>query len=750
MAKKPTDEELDKRVKELEKELNNQKQNQEALKDAEERYRDLIESAHDLIQSVRSDGSFVFVNRAWLETLGYSEGELPTLNLFDIIHPDSLQHCQKVFSEIMAGQSVLEIEAILVAKSGKAVYVEGSVSPRLAEGKVLATHAILRDISEHRLAQKALRESEEKYGTILDSIEEIYFEVDIAGNFTFFNYSLSKSLGYSNDELMEMNNRDYMSPESAKKIYDLFNQIYRTGNPIKKVAYEIIRKDGSHGFHELSASLMKNQAGRPIGFHGIAHDITERKRAEDALQESEERYKALFERSLELAEEILKTGSQKEVAEYKLRRKDGEYVYVESMGAIIYRDGKPFAIQGIARDITERKQSEDQRLKLEAQLRQSQKMEAIGTLAGGIAHDFNNILSAMTGYTELALTEVEKGTRLEQNLQEVYKAGRRAVDLVKQILGFARQTDEEAKPVRISFIAKEALKLIRSSTPTFIEIHSNIESDSLVTADPTKIYQVFMNLCTNACYAMEEKGGVLQVDMRDVRLESDFTNKYLELVPGDYLKLTIADTGQGIPQDILDRVFEPFFTTKGPGEGTGMGLSLVHSIIKTFGGTVTVKSEVGKGSVFTVFLPVAKKEEEEMHVRADVLPFGTERVLFVDDEFPIAQMNSQALEKLGYRVTIRSSGIEALELFKAKSSDFDIVVTDMAMPNLTGDELATEMIRIRPDIPIVLCTGFSKRISEKKAAEIGIKAFAIKPLSTTELARTIRKILDDAKSSTQE
>ncbi|MDO9109044.1 MAG: ATP-binding protein, partial [Desulfatirhabdiaceae bacterium] len=325
--------------------------------------------------------------------------------------------------------------------------------------------------------------------------------------------------------------------------------------------------------------------------------------------------------------------------------------------------------------------------------------------------------------------------------------GLRAKDLEKQILTFARQAGEELKPVQVSILVKEALKLLRSSLPTTIEIKQNIESDSLIMADPTQVHQVVMNLCTNAGQAMEEEGGVLHVGLTDVRLDADFTKTCEDLIPGDYLKLSVSDTGSGISPEVMKSIFDPYFTTKAPGEGTGMGLATVHGIVKHNGGEIVVDSEVENGSIFTVYLPITKKRTGAESYHAEALPFGTERILFVDDEPPIAAMGGKLLEGLGYQVTARTSSVEALALFRSKPDDFDLIISDMTMPNMTGDKLAVELMKIRPGIPVILCTGYSKKISNEAALDIGIKAFAYKPTVKADLARTIRKVLDEAKGS---
>jgi nitrogen-specific signal transduction histidine kinase/ActR/RegA family two-component response regulator len=398
----------------------------------------------------------------------------------------------------------------------------------------------------------------------------------------------------------------------------------------------------------------------------------------------------------------------------------------------------------IYRDITNYMKAVSEKEKAQAQLMQAQKMESIGNLAGGIAHDFNNILTAIIGYTELALDDVEKDSMIEDNLQEVYTAGKRAKELVAQILTFARQTEKELLPIQIDIIVKEVLRFIRSSIPTTIEVKKDIDSDSLIMGSQTEVHQIIMNLCTNAAHAMEDEGGILEVSLKDVEVDRNDSRKF-DLNNGDYVELSVSDTGTGIPPDIVDSIFDPYFTTKSPGEGTGMGLAMVHGIVKSYGGKITVESTHGKGTNFTIYLPVTRKRKTQCNYKPEQLPTGTERILIIDDEAPIAKMDARNLEGLGYSVTIRTSSLEAMELFRAKPSEFDLVITDMTMPDLTGDKLAVELMKIRPDIPIILCTGYSKKISDETASEIGIKAFAYKPVVKADLAKTVRKVLERAK-----
>ncbi len=386
-----------------------------------------------------------------------------------------------------------------------------------------------------------------------------------------------------------------------------------------------------------------------------------------------------------------------------------------------------------------------ERKRFQTQLAQAQKMEALGTLAGGIAHDFNNILTAIIGCAELISLDVPPGSLTERNLQELLKAGHRAKDLVKQILAFSRRSDQERKPLRVDSTLKEALKLLRASLPSTIEIVQDINGEGgFVQADPTQIHQVVMNLCTNSAQAMEEKGGVLTVGWMPVEIDGAMASRHADLRPGPYMRLAVKDTGQGIPPEILERVFDPYFTTKEMGKGTGLGLAVVHGIAKGHGGAVTVSSEIGKGSVFEVYLPrLDGVEAARDSMRPVPLPLGgRERILFIDDEPALVEIGRQILEHLGYEVEGRTSSTEALALFTHEVGHFDLVITDMTMPNMTGDRLAREVLRLRPDIPVILCTGYSEKVSDEQARNMGIRELVMKPLVMRDLAQSVRRALD--------
>ncbi|GBC60841.1 hybrid sensor histidine kinase/response regulato r [Desulfonema ishimotonii] len=403
---------------------------------------------------------------------------------------------------------------------------------------------------------------------------------------------------------------------------------------------------------------------------------------------------------------------------------------------------KKNAVLCFLRDITRQR-------KLEIQLQQAQKMEAIGTLAGGIAHDFNNILGVIIGYTEMSVQEAEDTELVRHNLSQVLKAGNRAKELVRQILAFSHKTEQDRKPVILNPIVREALKLLRASLPRTIDIREFIGPELLRTlSNPTQIHQVLMNLCTNAAHAMEEKGGTLKVSLKAWNVGPDTDTGDHELLPGDYIRLTVSDTGHGMDATTMSKMFDPYFTTKKIGKGTGMGLAVVHGIVQSHNGSVSVCSNPGQGTVFEIVIPRLTDHETVPEKEVSTpLPTGEQRILFVDDEALLSELGKSMLDRLGYDVDCRTSPVDALRAFEARPDAYDLIITDMTMPQMTGDILSREIIRIRPDIPIIICTGYSEQLNEEKARALGIRDFLMKPLSLTHLARTVEKALAEAEDA---
>ncbi len=656
-----------------------------------------------------------------------------------------------------------------------------------------------RDITERKHSETALRNSRERFRKIFDSQLDaiLVLSNDKPAVVQESNRAACDIFGYASHELAGSSiNMLHLDDAHQKEFLRRLFAAVREKGHLSNFEFSMKRKNGTIFSGEHTVLEIKNDSGERTGWISMVRDLTEIKRTRSELRDSENRFKTLFENAplsyqslseggnfIEVNETWLSVlGYEKEEVlgknfgdflhpawrdhfktnfprfkaigeilgvEFEIRKKDGNYILVSFHGKIGRDpDGRFRQTHCVFRDITEQKRMEDERIVLEARLQQAQKMESIGTLAGGIAHDFNNILSPIVGYTEMALEDLPEESPLRESLDEVYAGALRARSLVKQILTFSRQDNGEIGLINIRPVVEEALKLIRSIIPASIEIRHAFEGDcGRIQADPTKIHQVVMNLATNAYHAMENTGGLITVSLAEVRLEEG-APLLPHMTPGPHACLTVADTGKGIAPENLAKIFDPFFTTKAPGKGTGMGLSAVHGIVREIGGNVEVSGEPGKGSVFKVFLPVTEGMPRPRG-KAETAPLkrGNERVLLVDDEEAVARMVRQMLERLGYRVTAYTDSLEALSAFRAAPAAFDMVITDMTMPGMTGDLLGMAIRDINPDIPILLCTGFSERIDGERRQSMGIDGLLMKPIAHADLSEIVRKVLDDHKEA---
>ncbi len=644
---------------------------------------------------------------------------------------------------------------------------------------------------ELRIAQEELTASRARYVDLYNFTPVGYVTLSEQGLILEANLTAATLLGESRNNLVNRPLSGFILKED-QEIYFLYRKQFFESDERQECELRMVEKDGTTFWAHITANAAEYDSV-PV-CHIVINNITERKRSEIVLRDSEARLRlalkaaiaGIWEWDIHTNENIWSdelyqlydldpkiteasyeswlqsvfpedrkviqiavhdaAGSERELnIEWRVNTTDGSLRWLMSRGQPLRdAEGKVLKYHGIVIDITERKQSRAEQDKLQAQLNQTQKMESIGTLAGGIAHDFNNILFPIIGYTEMLMEDLSEGnSSIRNDLNQVYTGALRARDLVQQILAFARQEENELKLMKMQPIIKEAMKLIRSTIPTSISIRQNLQSDCRpVTADPTQIHQIVMNLATNAYHAMEENGGELTVNLKEIQLgQDDLINP--DMSPGLYACLTICDTGLGMVKDVMNRIFDPFFTTKEKGKGTGMGLSVVHSIVKHMNGEIRVYSEPGKGTEFQVYLPVVGNASEKPAAKADEpMQGGGESILLVDDEQAIIAIEKRILERLGYQVTTRPGSLEALEAFRADPDTFDLVITDMSMPNLSGDQLANQLIRIRPDIPILLCTGYSENMTDEKIKSLGIKGFLMKPIAIKEFAQKIRDVLD--------
>lgn len=625
---------------------------------------------------------------------------------------------------------------------------------------------------------------------LLDAIPSPIFYKDVQGRYLGCNTAFAEFLNLPREQIIGKTVHDIAPPDKAETYHAMDLELLN--NPGRQ-RYEYPVTDRTGGVHHVlfnKATFLESD-GSLGGIVGIITDISDRKRAEEFLASQTSFLQTIVESlpypfyvidvrdySIVLAnaglcpdtswqgktcyqlthrsespcggaehicprQEVLRTGKPV-TTEHIHYTHQGERRYMEVSGYPVFnKQGDIIQMIEYAKDITALKMAEEERISLEEKLRQASKMEAIGTLAGGIAHDFNNILTAILGYADMVRDTLTPESQAGQDIEQVLKAGRRARELVRHILQFSRQSERDYGPLQIHLIVKEALKLLRAAIPTNIAIQQNIDPQcGVILSDPTEIHQIVMNLCTNAAHAMEQGGGTLDVGLAAVTLTAAEIENHPGVEPGPYILLSVRDTGAGIDATILDRIFDPYFTTKKQGEGTGMGLAVVHGIVKNHGGMITVRSSPGQGCVFQVYFPRLETAAPVQRAGEEEIPGGNEAILLVDDEAPLAEMEHRMLERLGYRVESRVSSIEALQAFRDNPLKFDLVITDQAMPNMTGVELAREILAIRPDLPIILCTGFSRQISEENAKALGIREFILKPLLKSDIARCIRKVLD--------
>ncbi|MCF8144189.1 MAG: PAS domain S-box protein [Deltaproteobacteria bacterium] len=595
--------------------------------------------------------------------------------------------------------------------------------------------------------------------------------------------------GYDRREFLENPNliTDIIHREDREQILNHFNEDFTIKEAFQK-EFRIVRKDGDVRWIRHICRPVYSREGKWLGRYYSNRDISDYKFSENALIQSEEKYRNIVESSNDgiciiqndiirfsnkrladmigfAREEILETpffdhvhpdeltsvvesyerfvSGEKEDQRFEtvLFNPNGTPLDVELSISPTFHENQRAALI-MVRDITGLKQIEKEKRELEKILQQTQRMEAIGTLAGGIAHEFNNILWIISANTEYALEILKDGGAVINNLQRIERACSRAADLVGQILSFSRQQQHAPKPLDMRAIVKETLKFMRASLPKTIEINPQIAGDlRMVMADPTQLHQVVTNLCTNAFYAMREAGGILEVSLDNI--DAGETSSFpVGMAPGKYVRLRVKDTGIGMEPEVMKRVFEPFFTTRQPGEGAGLGLSVVYGIVESYHGAVTVGSRPGEGSVFEVFLPVIEEKSEAETRRPRPIPTGKERILFVDDEKEIADITREVLESLGYRVHVENNPAKALKVFGKRSDEFSLVITDMTMPGMTGEVLARKLIDIRADIPIIICTGYGEVIGEARTREMGVREILRKPATIGTVAETVRRVLD--------
>jgi PAS domain S-box-containing protein len=796
-------EELRKTNEQLQLELTERKRAEEALKESRQQMENIIDFLPDATFVIDLEGRVIAWNRAVEEMTGVKaedilgrsnyeyalafHGERRPLLVDLVLHPELEAKVNYLWLERKEAIFTGEAHAPMLGDGKVFLYATASVL-RDSRGNPVGAIESIRDISKRRRAEAALAESEQRFSVFMDHLPACVFMKDADGRVLFANSYIKQLFGWDQaegkrtDELLPAEAAAAMMADDLKALKE---------GPIS--AQEcIIDIFGAERFFDTYKFPISIDSS-PSLLGGIAVDVTERKLATEALRESERKYRVLIDttdtgytildeagivcdanveyarlsghehprgiigrcvsewtaehdraRNADKVRECVEKGWVRHLT-LDYMNGSGGFTPVE-INAAAMKTVNGTRIVALCRDITERKRAQEEKEKLEARLSHAHKMEAVGTLAGGIAHDFNNILAAIIGYAEIALITVPRLSPIQHHLQQVLNAGQRAKDLVRQILTFSRmQPNQERTPVEVAPIVREALNLLRASLPAMIEIRQTIQTETgAVLADPTEIHQVLVNLCTNAGQAMEQGGGILEVSLGEVLAESGFETAGTppDLKPGKYLLLTVRDTGHGMDQPTLDRIFDPYFTTKDIGKGSGLGLSVVHGIIKRHEGTIAVFSKPGSGTTFKVYLPQIERKTGAQEILDVPVPEGAERILFVDDEKALADIGKRILEHLGYCVTATTSSTDAFEIFRTQPDMFDLIITDYTMPLMTGTDLAEKAMHIRPDIPVILCTGFTEQITEEQAREMNIRAFVLKPLNLRDMAGIVKSVLD--------
>lgn len=761
-------------IMEVNRDITSRKKFEETAKEERERLYSLLEALPAYVILLTRDYRTLFANRVFRELFGDPEGKQCFQHLFGRTEPCEICETYKVLkaNEPQRWQWTGPNRRTYDIYDFPFTDIDGS------------THILEMgiDITDRKRAEDEVRFAYAYNRSLIEVSPDPLVTISPEGLITDVNVATEKATGYSRQELIGTDFSDYFTdPNKARAGYE---QVYREGI-VKDYELEIRHTTGYVTSVLYNASVYKDETGRVAGVFAAARDISLQKNTERALKESEERYRTAIESAsdgialvkedrhvfvnrrftemfgyddpseiigkplsvtvhpddLSMVSEFNRLRQEGELVasryEFKGVKKDGTLRIIEVSAAKSIYLGEPVSLAYL-RDITDYKN-------LEEQLRHSQKMEAIGTLAGGIAHDFNNILAAIIGFAEMVEEDIPLGKPKVEHVHRVINAASRGRELIQQILAFSRKTERARYPVSLSAITRETEQLLRASLPTTIEIILEISATSdTILASPVEVQQIIMNLSTNAALSMQEKGGVLKISTTDVNIVNDSPLLDTAMVPGEYIRLGVSDTGSGMTNEVMERIFEPFFTTREAGQGTGMGLAVVYGIVKSLHGSIRVKSEPGVGSTFTVLFPKARGDTLIEKITTKQSSGHKERILFVDDEESLVEWSRALLGRLGYEVVAKINSAEALEVFSSDPSVFNLVITDQTMPGITGLQLAEEIRRIRPEIPIILCTGHSNAVTYDKLEEVGVREVLIKPLSRKELSEAIRRALDNA------
>jgi PAS domain S-box-containing protein len=777
------------------------KQAEEALRASQQLAESIIESIPGAFYMLDEAGQYVRWNAFQRnDIVGKPDDQIAGFPAIDTIHPNDRALIQTRIANVLRTGAVETVEGRVLLRGGPEFQWLLMTGRQL----VVAGHPYLVgigiDITARKQAEEALRESEQQLRLINDNVRDTIWLMDLGMRTTWISQSVIRTRGYTLAELADMPLDRHLTPASLTRMMALAAVHFtpeRLADPNAEISVsvelEYYRKDGSTFWGDSSFTLLRDQDGKPSGFLGVGRDITERKRADVIRQESEDRYKALFNRSNDLVyihdfegrfidansaalnrlgytkeelrsvsfatllsadqyalaaqvlQELQAIGVQTSPTEFRLRTKTGGQIWVETQAAVIMADGKVVAIQGIGRDVTERKQAEQARAQLEEQLRASQKMEAIGSLAGGVAHDFNNLLSVILGYTGFAMEGVRDGDPIKNDLLEVKQAGERAAALTRQLLAFSRKQVLQPVAIDLNQIAAGVEKMLQRILGEDIDLVQTLAPDlGLTLADPGQIEQVLMNLVVNARDAMPE-GGKLTIETSNVEIDEEYAARHVAVTPGSYVQLAVSDTGCGMDEQTRERIFEPFFTTKERGKGTGLGLSTVYGIVKQSGGNIWVYSEPGQGTTFKIYLPRAPSATTATAIEPTTIrapSTGTETILVVEDEEALRKVALRALEAAGFKVLTAADGNEALMKSAQHAGDIQLLLTDVVMPGMSGRVLAQELAKTRPTVKVVYMSGYTDNAIVHHGVLDAGTHFLAKPFTLAGLTQKVREALD--------
>lgn len=781
------------------RDISSRKKTEDALKQRESYLSALVENQLGLLWLKDLDSRFLAVNTNFAVSCGFNDPQLVAGKTDLDVWPEDLaqkyrEEDQKVIS---SGKPLIVEEPISVSDQGCIKWFETFKTPVFdTDGSVIGTVGFSREITERKQFEQKLHESEERLKLALAGADLATWDWQIPDDSFTVDHRWVDMLGYTQEEILEMPKslQHLIHPDDFVLVKKILDEHCAGSTDSYQAEYRLLHKSGDWIWvRDKGRVLERDQQGNAVRVCGTHLDITKGKQSDEALWQSQELlhgvlnsipervfWKDKYSRYLgcnfafaqdagfhvpeeiigkddfamgwrNCAEqyqaddqEVIRSGLAKLFYEETQTTPTGELItLMTSKLPLRSASGEIIGVLGTYVDISERKRAEEEKKRLQAQLLHAQKIEAIGTLAGGIAHDFNNILGAIIGYTEMARDDSDPSSTIAQNLDKVMVAGDRAAALVRQILAFSRRKTMEQLPLKPDHIAHEIIRLLRPTLPSTITIRQHIDPEvSSILADPGQIHQVLMNLCTNAFHAMEKAGGILDVSVTNTILGQRDLHYQPGIKPGKFVHFSVRDTGIGIPHDIQKKIFDPYFTTKEIDKGTGLGLSIVQGIVSSYNGFVVCDSEPSCGSTFHVYIP---EFIEEMPKKTEDLSgkslAGRGRILFVDDETILAELGKTMLERLGYEVVAYTDSSLALHSFIENPTAFDVVITDQTMPGLTGMELAANMLRVRPDIPIILCTGYSTLVNERKAKEVGIRGFIMKPLAKKDLASLLNTVL---------